>query len=46
MSAHLLQAQADRLGALHGVDELAFAHRLFDDVTKVFEKLEGNGKLG
>lgn len=40
-SAHLLQAQAERLGALHGVDEPALAHRLFDDVTKVFKKLQG-----
>lgn len=38
--AHLLQAEAHDLGALYGVDELALAHRLLYDVTKVFKILQ------
>lgn len=43
-SAHLLQAQTDCLGALYWIDELALAHRFFDDVTKVSKVLEQTGK--
>lgn len=43
-SAHLLQTQTDSLGALHGVDELALAQSLFDDVTKVLKVLTEKNK--
>ena len=40
--AHLLQTEADRLGALDGADEFALAYGLFNDVAKVFKVLEKN----
>ena len=44
MSANLLQAQTDCLGALNRIDELALAYSLFNDVAKVFKVLEKNRK--
>lgn len=36
----LLQTQADGPGAPYGIDDLALAHCLFDDVAKVFKVLQ------